>query len=113
MLRGLEAIAIAFLTAITVITVIPREQQVMPGHYVSSERALAWILLVSDSAPYTGDIYRLSELAFSDHVVGVRVGGVSIWVPSGNHSVTYAVRAVWLGHNGSVEARVVEIYVKP
>jgi len=118
MLRGLEAIAIACIAAITVVMLNIEDWEVVPGHHVTSERALAWILLVSDSAPYNGEIVSLSRKVFGDHLVELRYGSTRYLVEERGsidyrQGVVYALEAVWLGYNGSINVVVVSIRVKP
>jgi len=109
-LRGLEALAIALVTAVAVCVMRLELWGAVPQHQVTAERAVAWMLLASDSAPYTGELPELARMAFGEKLAYVRWGSSTYGAASGE---VYAVRAVWLGYNGTLSPVEVVIGVRP
>ena len=112
MIRGLEGLVVAVISAITIAGMYASVAwQATPQHQVSSERALAWMLLVSDSAPYSGKIVNMSLAAYGEYLAYLRYG--SFQLATGNYSEVYCVKAVWLGYNGTIKPMEVIVCVKP
>jgi len=109
--RALEAFAIAFVFVVftayahTLLILTPES-----GNQYTSSRALAYLLLISDSLPYTpGFRDRVAEVI--PDLVFVEVNGQKFYYS--NSSEVDSIGAVWLGCNGTFSPREVVIGVKP
>ena len=113
---------IAAVAAIGVVALRLHAWQAVPLHQSAAERAVAWMLLISDSAPYTGELVDMAEAALGSRLAYVEVGGELAFLgapaaPGQPWPVTggevYAVKAVWLGYNGTVNPVEVVVGAEP
>ncbi len=110
-MRALEAIAISVVfiifSAYFHATIIHNPPSL---HVYSVNRALAWLLLRSDSLPYTG---RLAEYVAEVVPSAVYVDNGGLVTYFRNSSRVYSFRVIWLGYNGTLSPRVVVVGVEP
>jgi len=110
-LRIIEALLISivlilFMYSATTLTI----RTPMSGHEITAERALAWLLLRSDSIAY--DESRLVLVIANMTPVGyVKVDDNVHHIEASTY--TYPIRLIWLGFNGTLAPRRVEVGVKP
>jgi len=81
-----------------------------PVHQHAASRALAWLLLTSDSAPYLPEcagrvLEAVPDAAYLD------IGGTRVRFANATAEVT--IRAVWLGCNGTLRPVEVVVGVRP
>ena len=106
----MEALAIAVVVAVAAVVMRLEVWGSEPQHQVTAERAVAWMLLASDSAPYTGELVELAEAALGSHLAYIEWGSSRYGEAVGE---AYAVRALWLGYNGTLQPVEVVVGARP
>ena len=110
-MRAIEAFAIVFVFVLfvayahTLIILTPES-----GNHYTTSRAMAYLLLSSDSIPYTNTFPENVSKIIPDLVFAEVEGSRFYYSNSSNVST---IRAVWLGYNGTFNPREVVIGVKP
>jgi len=110
-MRFLEALAISLVFVVFSVSfhalLVYRYQSY---HVFTVNRALAWLLLRSDSLPYRNNFENL-VLETIPNVVYIRNGSSSKYLR--NSSLVYSFRAIWLGFNGTISPKIVVVGVEP
>jgi len=110
-LRILEAVLISivlllFVYSTTTLTI----RTPLSGHETTASRVLAWLLLKSDSIVYDESklVLTIANITSASYV---EINGKRYYIERSTY--TYPIRAIWLGVNGTLSPRRVEIGVEP
>ena len=110
-MRALEAVAISVVFVIFSVYFHVSAVYKPPSlHIYSVNRALAWLLLRSDSLPYTGELDKV-VIDVVPNLVYLDNGGSLTYFR--NSTKVHSFRAIWLGYNGTLSPRIVVMGVEP